>query len=84
MDNKVLVKLFVPLIEKQYEVFLPVGKKIGDIVILLSKSLVEVSGNYYQITNNEELYNRITGKAYDDTQILKNTDIRNGTELIIM
>ncbi|MBQ3468729.1 MAG: hypothetical protein IJH18_01550 [Bacilli bacterium] len=84
MENKVLVKLFVPYIESHYEVFLPVGKRIGDLVILLSKSLVEISNGYYDITNNERLYNRISGNAYDESQILKNTDIRNGTELIIM
>lgn len=84
MENKVLVKLFVPFIESHYEVFLPVGKRIGDLVILLSKSLVEISNGYYDITNNERLYNRISGNAYDESQILKNTDIRNGTELIIM
>ena len=31
MDNKVLVTIIVPLIEKKYEVFLPANKKIGEI-----------------------------------------------------
>ena len=76
MDNKVLVTIIVPLIEKKYEVFLPANKKIGEIVSLLSKGLVEVSNGYYIITNKEKLYNRMTGKEYNNNQILKNTDIR--------
>ena len=84
MDNKVLVTIIVPLIEKKYEVFLPANKKIGEIVSLLSKGLVEVSNGYYIITNKEKLYNRMSGKEYNNNQILKNTDIRHGTWLVLM
>ena len=84
MDNKVLVTIIVPLIEKKYEVFLPANKKIGEIVSLLSKGLVEVSNGYYIITNKEKLYNRMTGREYNNNQILKNTDIRHGTWLVLM
>lgn len=84
MDNKVLVTIIVPLIEKKYEVFLPANKKIGEIVSLLSKGLVEVSNGYYIITNKEKLYNRMTGKEYNNNKILKNTDIRHGTWLVLM
>lgn len=84
MENKVLVTLVVPLIEKKYEVFLPVNKKIGEIVFLLGKGLVDVTNGYYIITNKEKLYNRLSGKEYDNNQVLKNTDIRHGTWLVLM
>ena len=84
MDNKVLVTIIVPLIEKKYEVFLPANKKIGEIVSLLSKGLVEVSNGYYIITNIDKLYNRMTGKEYNNIHILKNTVIRHGTWLVLM
>lgn len=84
MENKVLVKLQVPLIEKEYEVFLPASKRIDEITVLLGKGLQEVSKGYYEVTFRERLYNRFTGKEYSFHQLLKNTDIRNGTELIFM
>ena len=83
MDNKVLVTIIVPLIEKKYEVFLPANKKIGEIVSLLSKGLVEVSNGYYIITNKEKLYNRMTGKEYNNNQILKNTHWSSSPTAII-
>ena len=76
MENKVLVTIIVPLIEKKYEVFLPVNKKIGEISSLLAKGLVDVSNGYYIITNKEKFYNRITGKEYNNNVILQKTDIR--------
>lgn len=84
MENKVLVTLFVPLLETKYEVFLPVGKRIGEILSLLGKALYEVSGGYYQYKEVERLYNRRSGKEYPYQALLKETDIRNGTEVIFM
>ncbi len=85
MEDKILVTLVVPMIEKKYEVFLPANKKIGEIITLLSKGLTDVSNGYYIITNKEKLYNRVTGKEYNNNnQILKNTDIIQGSWLVFM
>ena len=84
MENKVLVELYVPCIEKKYEIFLPIGKRVGEIVLLISEGLEEMSSNYYQKKETETLYTRITGKQYAMNQLLKNTDIRNGSQLILM
>ena len=35
MNNKVLVNIYVPLLEKKYEVFLHANKKSGEIIILV-------------------------------------------------
>lgn len=84
MEDKILVTLVVPMIEKKYEVFLTANKKIGEIITLLSKGLTDVSNGYYIITNKEKLYNRVTGKEYNNNQILKNTDIIQGSWLVFM
>ena len=39
MDNKVLVKLVVPEIDMKYDLYLPISKKIGNIINLLSSSM---------------------------------------------
>lgn len=84
MDNKVLVILYVPFLEKKYEVFLPACKRIGEITYLLGRGLIEVSGGYYEYKEIERLYNRMTGKEYLPNELLKYTNIRNGTELVFM
>lgn len=84
MNNKVLVKLYVPTLEKKYELFLPSNRKIGEICSLIAKGLTEISNGYYQITNFEHLYNRNNGSMYNEALLLKNTNIRNGTELVFM
>lgn len=84
MENKVLVNLYIPFLEKKYEIFLPVSKTIGEIIYLLAKVLPEVTGGYYEYKGEERIYNRINGFEYNINELVKFTNIRNGSELIFM
>ena len=37
MDYKVLIRLYVPEIEQNYEVYIPINKTISQVLILLNK-----------------------------------------------
>ena len=82
--NKVLVTIFVPLISEQYDVWLPLNKKIYNIIILLLKGINELNIQYYQMSKIPILYNKETGVYYDLNSKLQDTDIKNGTELILI
>ena len=82
--NKVLVTLYVPLIEKKYEVFLPVSRRIGEILVLLCKAIADISNDSYKLRGDERLYNRITGQEYKFNELLRDTNVRNGTQLIFI
>lgn len=82
MNNKVLVELLVPEINKKFSVFLPINKRIGNIIILLNKAINEIDENH--IKNNNSLYNRETGQKYDINVLLFNSDIRNGMALVLI
>lgn len=84
MKNKLLVNLYIPLLEKKYEVFLPVNKKISEIIYLIGTSLNDITDGYYVYRKNERLYNRNNGKEYNPSEIIKYTNIRNGTEIVFM
>ena len=82
--SKVLVNVYIPEVEEKYEAFIPVNKKINTITELLKKSVNELSGGHYPLKEECLLYNRDNGKMYDINMIVKNTDIRNGTSVILM
>ncbi len=84
MDNKVLVNLSVPEAGKTYDVYLPVNRKIGNIIILLNKAVNELSNGEIEAQNDNGLYNADTGELYNADTLLINTDIRNGTKLILL
>lgn len=83
MEYKVLIRLYVPEIEENYEIFIPINKTIGQLTTLLNKLINNISGNIYPIKETIKLYNRRTFEEYDINTIVRNTDIKNGTELVI-
>jgi len=82
MRNKVLVELIVPEIDRKFNVYLPITKKIGNIITLLNQAIQEISPQHVRVNNS--LYNRDTGAKYDIDTVLYYTDIRNGTALILI
>ena len=84
MKNKVLVELYVPDIEEKYSVWIPVNKKIGNIILLLDKAIREMNNNTAVVNDNNALYNRTTGTKYQVDVLLRDTDIRSGTKLVLL
>lgn len=83
-DNKVIVKLIVPEIDKTYDVLLPVSKKIGNIIELLSKSLSELNNENFKFTKKLCLYNSYNGMRYNFNNLIIETDIRNDSILVLI
>lgn len=81
MNNKVLVELILPELDRKFDVYLPINKKIGNIIILLNKAIHEIDNNH--IKSNNALYNRETGERYKIDTLLYATNIRNGTVLVL-
>lgn len=84
MKNKVLVEVKVPSIEEKYDVYLPVNKKIGNVIILLCKAVNDFTHGIYVGNTSVNLYNDHTGEKYDIDLLLRNTDITNGSVLVLM
>ena len=83
MKNKVFIKLKVPEIDKDYDLYLPVNKKIGNIVILLNEAIHDLSNEEIELSENNKLYNEKTLELYSPDVLLLNTNIRNGTVLVL-
>ena len=82
--NKVLIKLYVPAIEAEYDVWLPINKKIYKVINLLVKSVNELSGGYYKPKQKAMLYDRSTARMYNINLNVKENNIKNGSELVLI
>lgn len=83
MDFRVYVIIEVPLIEKKYELLVPIDRHIHDLVLLLKKNIPELSCNYYE-NKTPYLYNKLTGELYNMNLIIKNTNIKMGSRLVLI
>lgn len=84
MKNKVLVKLLLPDIDAEYDIYFPLNKTVGNIIVLLSKSINELTNNYTLNYSKGCLYNSETGIIYDPKLLIRESNIRNGTKIILM
>lgn len=82
--NKILIELFIPLIEKDYDIYIPVNKKIGTIKSLIEKGLVELTDNAYIIKDDTNFYSKETGQIYNVNQTVRETDLKNGSRIILI
>lgn len=84
MKNKVLIELIVPDIDEKFNLYIPINKRIGNIIVLLNKAVKELTNGLYDGTNKTTLYNRVTNEKYAVNSLVRETNIRNGTILILM
>ena len=84
MKNKVFIIVEVPLIEQKYEVYVPVGKQLFKVAKILSKAISELSGGHYPVKEDATIYSKSTGQPYNVNLTVKDSDIRNGSEIILI
>lgn len=83
MEYKVLIILFVPEIEREFEIYIPVNKSIYHVSKLLNSLVNEMMFGNFPIKERIHLYNRRSGVEYKGEELVRYTDIRNGTQLVL-
>lgn len=82
--DKILVKVYIPMLEKIYDVWIPSHKRIYNVVDLLIKAVNELNDNCYKSSKVPMLYDKITGKVYDVNLSVKESTMRSGTEIVLL
>lgn len=83
MNNKLLITVYVPILEKKFDLFVPASKQTNETVLLIEKAIKELSvASYYK--ENLRIYRRDTFEELDYSNSLKKNNIVNGIELIIL
>lgn len=83
MENKVLIKLIMFDMDECFDIFIPVNEIIWKIKKLIIKSISDITNISIDINNEYILINKDNSKIYDNNEVVINTDIRNGTELVL-
>ena len=84
MKNKVLVKIIFIELDTSFDVFLPVNELIWKIKKMVQKSVSDLTNIPLDMQSDYLLINKDNGRVYTNNEILINTDIRNGSELIFI
>lgn len=84
MTNKVLVTVNVPSLEIKVDMFIPVNKRVYTIIEMMKKSLFELSNGSFSLNKMYILYNEETGNSYDVNVLVRDTDLRNNSKVILL
>lgn len=82
--DKILVKVYIPMLGENYDVWIPCNKKIYEVIGLLVNAVNDLNNQKYNPVRIPILYDKQTGEEYDINASLKDTKIRNGTEMILI
>ncbi len=85
MKNKVLIKVIVPSLDRDFDVYIPVNELMWKVNRLITKSVFDIVGLPFDLEKDQYIFiNKDTGKVYNNNEIIIHTDIRNSTELIML
>ena len=81
--NRLLITVYVPSINKSYDVYITLESQIGDLKNILGQAIEELSNDRF-ISNDNILVDSITGIEYDSNLLVSETNIENGTKIILI
>ena len=84
MENKVLIKLIIPEIDKKYDIFIPVNESIWKIKTEIIKAISELCSISFSLDDNYVLINSDDCRIYRNSDIVLNSNIRNGSSLVLI
>ena len=83
MTNKILVTVIVPMIEEEYDIYIPVSKTIKLTLKLLSKTINELSEGHFPLKENNVLLSS-TGAMFTNNFTIKDCGIKNGDKIVLI
>ena len=72
------------MIEKTYDLYIPVNKKVGTIKRLIEEAVQEITDNEYEPSESTNFYSKETGMIYDVNHTVRDTDLKNGSRIILV
>lgn len=81
--NKLLISIEVPSIEQNFDLFIPINKKMGTVKKYIIKSVQELSGGILQ-EKQYFFFDIDTGVKYGNNVYVKDSGIKNGARIIIV
>ena len=82
--NKILVTVYVPAVEKKYDMFVPINVKVSEFINSLQDSILELSNDFYEKNENAVLIDSLTCKVINSNNIVKFSGLRNGSFVMLL
>ena len=81
--SKILVEVYVPAARLKYDAYIPAESRVGEVGLLLSSAISDLSKGQHRENREPPICNFSTGKEYNKNLRVIETDIDNGSKIMI-
>ncbi len=82
--NKILVELYVPIIEEVYDIWIPTNRRIHNVIRLIVKAINEFTEGEYNPKKMPLLYDKQSANPFDINLTIGESTIQNGSEIVLI
>lgn len=82
--DKYLVEIYVPLLDRSFDMFLPAASPMYDVLELIKKAVVEMSDGRFVANENTTLCHREDGTIININLSVYELELRNGSKLMLI
>lgn len=82
--NKIYVNIFVPSLDRSFDIKLPINLEMKYVVDSLQKAISEITEEAYVINDNVKLLDKNTGDLINLNNIVKYSGLKNGSSIMII
>lgn len=82
--DKILVEVFVPLLDRSFDIFIPLQSSMYEVSELVKKAVVEMSDGRFKANENTVVCYREDGSIININLSVYELDIRNGSKLMLI
>lgn len=83
-NNKALVEITVPAINKNYDVYIPLDCKMRDVLSLVAHTIKELSDGFFLPNAETVLCDFESGQIFDNNKFINELNICNGSKLLLI
>lgn len=82
--EKVLVEVFVPVLDRTFDIFIPLRSPMYEVLELIKKAVKEMSDGRFVANENTALCHREDGTIININLSVYELEIRNGSKLMLI
>lgn len=82
--DKVLVEVYVPVLERTFDIFIPLCSPMYEVLELMKKAVKELSDGRFHADENTAICHREDGSIININLSVYELEIRNGSKLMLI
>lgn len=82
--EKVLVEVFVPVLDRSFDIFIPLQSPMYEVLELIKKAVKEMSDGRFVANENTAICHREDGTIININLSVYELEIRNGSKLMLI